>query len=246
MRRQILTSSLFVAVVLVAALVFVRAQVSTSTLEDRAKVTGQYVTVLPPNVIPTYADVESLTLLSDLVVVGTAQENVCRLSPDGHSITTDFKVYVTQTLKGRLQPGSTITVKLPGGKVEFEIDSVTAAGRTLLNGRTYSAEVRTPWLKKMVAGRQYYLFLSDEVSATGGPIFTYEPVGGAQGVFGTASGIVKSNSGRLRDAMWQYHNMGESAFQLRISQAVSNPPPAPKPEPLPIIPKPCLTPNCNP
>lgn len=109
--------------------------------------------------------------------------------------------------KGSLERGKTVTVSLPGGKVLFE-DGTTA-------------EIKTPWFKKMQNGTTYLLFLNE---APGGG--TFVTTGEAQGLFeiptGEGSRTVKTHVGILRDPMWKYQNMDVRAFLKELRKAVKN------------------------
>lgn len=91
--------------------------------------------------------------------------------------------------------GREIQVSLRGGMYKFNNP----------DGRVTFAEVRTPWFKKMESGHQYHLFLTGAgvESDANEPSYLFKPTGGPQGVFELVGGVVKSNSGRRRDPMWQ-------------------------------------------
>lgn len=220
MRRYVL--SILAAL---AALGLSYAQVSDPvTLKERASVSpsGHYVTYAPPSMAPTYPDLEKITHLSTAVLTGMVVDNRTELSPDGNFINVVYKVAVQGLLKGQgLRAGDQIKVSLPGGKYQFKTP----------DGSVVSAEVRTPWFKKMVDGKTYYLFLTvasseartaDDVNVSVNVVLG--PTGGPQGVFELVDGVVKSNSGRLRDPAWQYHNLPENTFVDLIRGALSRDP----------------------
>lgn len=60
-------------------------------------------------------DVAELSSASDTIVQGTVRRVQSRWSGDGRRIVTDVEIEVTDTLKG--QPGGTVLVTQPGGKV---------------------------------------------------------------------------------------------------------------------------------
>ncbi len=60
-------------------------------------------------------DVAELSSASDTIVQGTVRRVQSRGSGDGRRIVTDVEIEVTDTLKG--QPGGTVLVTQPGGKV---------------------------------------------------------------------------------------------------------------------------------
>lgn len=173
----------------------------TRPLKEKAKETGRYVRTEEPASAPQYQGMENVSNLSSAVIIGTAQSNACRLSADGKKITIDYKVKVQDVLKGNLKTGEIVTVSLPGGRISFE-DGTTA-------------EVRTPWFKKMENGKTYVLFL------TGGDQGVFVTTGGPQGVYGMSEGEeIKTHSGRLKDPMWKYSGMGKDAFLEEVRKTV--------------------------
>jgi hypothetical protein len=172
-------------------------------LKEKAKEAKNFVGDKHPNRTLVCADLSELARNSSVVIIGTAADNISALSPDGKSITLDYKVNVEYVYKGALKKGQTVTVSLPGGKVMFEDGS--------------TAEVRTPWFKKMQNGTTYLLFLSD---APGGRSFF--TTGEAQGLFEiptTEDGrVVKTHSGVMNDPVWKYHNMDVKAFFKELRQ----------------------------
>ena len=229
MRKRALLICLLAAASVLLILALTHAQVPDPlTLNERASAspTGQYVTVMPAGTEPTYPDLETLTHLSTDIIIATAGGNVCKLSPDGSMITTNYTVTVQEVLKGKLPVGGTVTVSLPGGKAVFP--GVGQSGPPIagdIKVKPTSAEVRTPWFKKMEAGKQYYLFLTGSGALQQKYHVSYlETTGGPQGVFELSGGVVKSNSGRLRDPIWQYHNMAVGTFKATILNAVVSEP----------------------
>lgn len=201
---------------------------------------GRYVGYAGPSTSPTYPDLQTVVNLSTDVVTGTVLSNKTNLSPDETFITTDYQVRIDSVLKGGLTTGSVMTVRLPGGLVAFN-STHRSPGPIIVppddpsrlpSGITY-AEIRTPWFKKMRNGGQYYLFLTSlpyglipnvDTAAVPTPSPAYATVGGPQGVFEIVNGVVKSNSGRLHDPMWQYHNMPVSNFGATIQLSIANEP----------------------
>lgn len=173
------------------------------TLKEKAKGSRQYVEH-ESNKAPAYATLNELAGRSSAVIIGTPQENVCRLSPDGKSVTIDYKVSVSHVYKGGLKEGEVVTVSLPGGVAVLDDGT--------------RVEVKTPWFKKMQGGKTYALFL--------GPVDgreAFAPAGGPQGVFEIPvtkeSRNVKSHSGLRSDPMWAYHDMGVMAFLKEVRKA---------------------------
>lgn len=223
MRNQKSSHLLLILVVLVP-LALAYAQVPTVTLRDKAQASGNYVTYAPPDTSPTYSNLTQVTAASPTVITGTIGQNRAALTPDGTFVHIVYDVTVQEVLKGkRSLIGSVIKVGVPGGKVAFKG----------ADNQTYYAEVRTPWFKKMESGKQYYLFLipwpeSSTVSTT-----AFQTAGGPQGIFEIAGTVVKSNSGRLRDPIWQYHNMAEATFKNQVKLAIqTTDPPLPLPSPV--------------
>jgi hypothetical protein len=176
----------------------------TRTLKEKAKVNGRFVRTEEPSALPPSQSVEEISHLSSAVIIGTTESNACRLSADGKQITIDYQVKVQEVLKGGIAQGQTITVSLPGGRVSFD-DGTTA-------------EIKTPWFRKMENGKTYILFLSD------GEKGVFVTTGGPQGVYGTSEtdGTIKTHSGRLRDPAWKYNGMDKRKFLDAVRKSVSN------------------------
>jgi len=132
-------------------------------LREAAKIKGAYVVVMNPHWDAVFADVESLTSHSDMVIIGIPNKRTARVSSEGDSIFTDYEVTVLQVLKGNRRHDSMIVSTL-GGLVRFE-DGTTA-------------EVVTPDFKIEI-GKTYVFFLANENVTTGRFRITGEP----QGVF---------------------------------------------------------------
>lgn len=141
---------------------------------------------------------------SDIVVIATTESNVCKLLPNGRMITTDYRVRIEDALKGSVTAGDTLTVSLPGGKIGFEDNS--------------TAEVQTPWFKKMVNNQRYILFLQANPSAG-----SFVTTGGPQGVFEIpAKGQeVLSHSGIKDDPVREHHKSKPKDFLKKLRQAIS-------------------------
>lgn len=150
------------------------------TLKERAKEARELVDARPPKNSKQYADLKELSAASTAVIIGYPQENISRLTPDGKSLNLDYKVLVEYVYKGKVQKGDVINVSIPGGKIVFEDGT--------------SAEVQTPWFRKMQQGRAYALFLTP-----GQPAGSYVTTGEAHGLFEIATGkenkIVKPGMG---------------------------------------------------
>lgn len=109
-----------------------------------------------------YQNLKSILRDSELVVVGSATENICRISPDQRSVRTVYQFSVETIIKGRIDRTKPIIISLPGGRFTFEDGS--------------TVEVSTPDFKRMVNGTRYLVFLK-----TNGE--SYFPTGGSQGIF---------------------------------------------------------------
>jgi len=178
--------------------------VDSRPLKERARQAGHYVSIGHPTGAATFRNLVGLAQGSSAVVIGIPQDNACNLSADGKSITIDYRVRVEYVYKGALKEGNIITVSVPGGRVSF------ADGST--------AEIKTPWFKKMQAGQAYALFLTPGANQG-----SYVTTGQAQGVFEIPttkeSREVKAYTGIPNDDMWKYHGMNVRAFLKEVRQA---------------------------
>ena len=173
------------------------------TLQEKAKRGGgNLVANLDFNKGAQKPSLAALVAASESIAIVTTESNVGKLSEDGKVVRTFYRARVEEVLKGHVRTGGNITVSLPGGKVGFP------------GGGT--AEVLTPWFKKMVNHKRYLLFLtgkptSDSFTTTGGP----------QGVFEIAAdGSVLSHSGLANDVMRQYAGKSNQAFVKEIKEAI--------------------------
>lgn len=131
---------------------------------ELARLKGEIVADIPANSHVKF-DLDTITKKSAAVVIGTAVSNVCRLSPDGQQITTDYQVQVQEVLKGKGVHAGAIEVSLPGGRMVFEDGT--------------SAQVNTPGFRRMENGKTYVLFLSERAPGRK----SYAVTGGPQGIF---------------------------------------------------------------
>jgi hypothetical protein len=222
MKKETLLKYALIVVVAIAALTLVLATVNhaqkpvkdkekpnivdgNGSLKEKAKraVGGKFLGYETPGKDVRFRDIADVARSSSAIIVGTSQSNRCRLSEDETRITINYQVNVQEVIKGDLQPGSLVTVKVPGGKVMFPDGT--------------SAEVRTPWFKWMENQHTYVLFLTAEADG-----IIYVTTGGPQGVFEipTDNTSVKSNSGINRDPMWKYHDMRLEAFLDEVRKAL--------------------------
>lgn len=174
-------------------------------LRERARDARQYkVTERPPDLSP-FTNLDEVTRGSAAIVIATANRNVCSLSPNGKTVTIDYEMKVEHSYKGSLTPGQEISVSLPGGLTKF------ADGT--------SAEIKTPWFKKMMNGKTYLLYLSANenrpFTITGGPRGLFEIPTDA------TSRLVASHSMIDGDPMRNYNQMDVLVFLREVKQAVT-------------------------
>lgn len=172
-------------------------------LREAARIKGRHVVSDRVRGEAIYADLEALASHSDVVVVGTAVQNVCQLTPEGDNITTNYEVRVDQTFKGAVKRGGAVRVGLPGGMVQFEDGT--------------SAEVRVPGFRKMEDGKTYVLFLSEQKNRPG----FFEVVGGPQGLFElSADSVTVKSHGRPIDVVAsKYKDKDQRAFLKEVRDA---------------------------
>ena len=185
------------------------AAVDTRPLKEIPRKAGRYVRDQAPNSIGAFTDLAGLSSNSSAVVIGIPQDNVCNLSPDGRSITTDYKVKIMYVYKGSLQEGNTITVSLPGGRVAFDDGS--------------TAEIRTSWFKKMMSGTAYALFL--RATPRSGVFVT---TGEAQGLFEIPKTVqdnqmIQTHTGLPNDPIWRYHRADARTFFKELRRVTGKP-----------------------
>jgi hypothetical protein len=170
-------------------------------LREAAKIKGAYVVVIDPNWDAVFADIESLTSHSDMVIIGTVNKGTSRVSSEGDAIFTDYDVTLLQVLKGNRRQES-MTISALGGLVRFE-DGTTA-------------EVLTPDFKIEI-GKTYIFFLSNENVTTGSFLIT----GGPQGVFeipADGSGIIPKGR-KIDQVVQKYKGKRLDSFLQEIRSA---------------------------
>lgn len=174
------------------------------TLEEKARRGGgKIVANLPFNKGSQQTSLANMVANSQTIVIATTERNVGKLSEDGKVIRTFYTARVDEVLKGHVQPGGKISVSLPGGKVGFP------------GGAT--AEVQTPWFKKMVNNKRYLLFLTGKPNGN-----TFTTTGGPQGVFeipADGSGVL-SHSGLANDVMREHGGKSAQPFFTEIKKAI--------------------------
>lgn len=153
-------------------------------LREAAKVKGHYIGDFDPHWDFGRFDIEALTKNSTAVVVGTVTRKLAeRLAENDQIIFTDYEVMINETIKGVPTKGSTITIALPGGRVNFEDGT--------------SAELRTPHFEHVKPGNVYALFLSESESPNGPD--EYILTGGPQGLVEIMNDGALKSHGRSTD-----------------------------------------------
>ncbi|MDQ3744484.1 MAG: hypothetical protein M3444_08885, partial [Acidobacteriota bacterium] len=164
----------------------------TRPLKERAKEARRLTELQYPHRDLASSDLADLARRSTAIIIGTPVENVTRPTADGRSITLDYQLKIEYVYKGALKQGQTINVSLPGGKLMFDDGS--------------TAEVQTPWFKKMLDGKTYALFLT-----AGDKAGYFTTTGEAQGVFEIptdgSSQTVNIHTGIMGDSMLKYQHM---------------------------------------
>lgn len=151
-------------------------------VREAAKLKGHYAGDFDAHWDMGLFDIEALTKNSLAVVVGTVVKKLSgRLTAGGQLIFTDYEVLLDETIKGDLTKGSTITIALPGGRVEFEDGT--------------SAELRMPEFEHVKIGGGYTLFLTEGAEAPNG----YTLTGGPQGLVEIMSDGTPKSHGRPTD-----------------------------------------------
>lgn len=178
----------------------------TRSLKDKAR-GADYAEDRAPKKIAAFSDLAALASNSSAVIVGVPQDNVSVLSSDGKSATIDYKVSVAYTYKSKLKNGDTITVSLPGGRVSL--------GGAIV-------EVRTPWLKKMMTGKTYVLFLNPADTAG-----HFVVTGESQGIFEIPTTRqdrkIQTHSGIPNDPVWKYNGMDVKSFLVELRRVTGKP-----------------------
>jgi hypothetical protein len=118
-----------------------------------AAITGSYVVAMSGQHGNNADSLAFLTRHSPVIVVGNIVSNRTWLNASGNEITTDYEVFVEQSLRGAYGSGDRLTVSVAGGKVGFEDGS--------------SAEVRVTDMIPPFNGERYVLFLRPTASNPG-------------------------------------------------------------------------------
>ncbi len=177
----------------------------TRPLKERARQSGKFIANKEPSDTSTYVDLATLANQSNSIVIGTPQQNVCNVSSDGRDITIDYQVNLKYVYKGTQREGDTITVSIPGGIAKFPDGT--------------SAEIRTPWFRKMSQGATYLLFLNRVAGSS-----SFKTTGEAKGVFEIPTDSdnrnIRIHTGISEDPIHKYQNMNVIEFLKEIRKAV--------------------------
>jgi hypothetical protein len=178
------------------------AAVQSGSLREKARLRGSYTAVAQPKPMQRYDDATSIAKASNAIAVGTVESSQSQLLPPAEQfIVTDCQVRLTNVLKGDLQPDQIISLRSPGGFVQFE------------NG-TF-AEVKMPdFWKRPELGKSYVFFLEKRHEG----YFVLR--GGPQGLFEiTPDGLVKPQVRQEDKLMQNYKDKDVLSFLTEIRQA---------------------------
>ena len=177
-------------------------------LREVARIRGHYVGIRTTSYSLKY-DLESLAAHSGNIIIGSPIDDTAHLSADGQMITTWYRIRIVQAMKGKFQPGETITISLPGGKFVFEDGT--------------SAEIKTPDLERMESSQTYVLFLDPMLRAGG----VYGVIGGSQGLFEIDRKTLRVRpNGHPLDLVQKHKDQGLDGFLQEITAAVKKYPEA--------------------
>jgi hypothetical protein len=174
----------------------------TGGLPSAVTLVGHYVGVADPIERRAIAsDLFVLSTHSDVVVLGRIESKApSQLSSNMREISTDYVLSVAERFQGAVAVGASVTLRLPGGLVQFS------------NGT--SAELRSTRLPNGLAlGQEYVMFLSHIDGGTN----TFGLVLGLQGLFGLGTDGRVVSAGRDIDEVYKkYNGLGRDAFLGRV------------------------------
>ena len=208
MNKKVLLAAFTVLIALTNGARANSAQGDNRNLRERAQQERSVREFQNPKSTTVYSDLSQLVNDSAVVIIGTVQKNTPTLSPDGKSISLNYEVRVEYVYKGRTQPDSTITVSLPGGRVKF------------YDGST--AEIMTPWLRKMQNGKSYALFLQPG-NVKGQFVTTGEAQGLVEIPTDASDRTVKTSSGIQSHPIRRYNGQDVKAFLRELRQVTGKP-----------------------
>src|SRR6266704_1920871 len=92
----------------------------SETLRTQAQKSGSATATAWPTNLRRYDTVDALARDSATIIVGSVDSKTSQLlAPAEKLIVTDFQITVRDALKGILAPGQAISVRTPGGRVDF-------------------------------------------------------------------------------------------------------------------------------
>lgn len=135
-------------------------------LRAAATVTGSYRQIVSAHGGNNADTLEFLTKYSPIIIVGQILSNRTALNAPGTEITTDYEVFVEQSLRGHYMPAEKLTMSVVGGRIGFPDGSW--------------AEVRVKDMLLPLNGERYVLFLRptthdpspEQLKGAHGPILT--------------------------------------------------------------------------
>lgn len=174
------------------------------SLRELAKTQGRYTVFAQSKMAHQYDDLAALVRDSPTIITGTIEALAPQLLPPAENfIVTDCRLTVKDTVKGTVRPGETITLRLPGGRIEFDDGT--------------SAEVElTDFLRYPEVGQTFVFFLRKK----GDSKFSLQ--GGAQGLFEVSSkATIEPQTQALNKLAESHQNMSLKSFLKEIQQEVN-------------------------
>jgi hypothetical protein len=170
------------------------------SLREKAKLRGNYTIVAQSNAPRQYEEMATLVHDSAAIITGTVANKAAQmLSPAEDFIVTDYQITVKDRIKGQVRPGETITLRLPGGRIQFD-DGTSAE----VNIRNFS---RSPEV-----GKIYTFFLRKKSDAN------FSLVGGQQGLFEISKARIEPQAQTEDKLAKTYQNMSLESFLKEIRQ----------------------------
>ncbi len=215
MRKHVLIGFLLCVVLSALALVLAKrpatdpegwhAAVQSGSLREKARLKGRYIVTAQPKPMQRYNDANSIAKASTGIILGTVDSSHTQLLPPAEKfIVTEYQIRLTDVLKGDFQTDQLITLRLPGGSVQFEDGT--------------AAEVKMPdFWKRPELGKSYVFFIDKRHAGH------FVLRGGPQGMFEvTPGGKVKPQVREEDQLMQNYNDKDAHAFLNEIRQALTN------------------------
>jgi hypothetical protein len=180
-----------------------------STLREIAKNSGGVARiVIEPDRSVIYPELADLARASTAVVLAKIVTNRCVVSSDEMSVTTDYSISISESIKGGLEPGASLVVSVEGGLALFEDEhALPLAQRT-------QAHVHMNGFIQLKNGATCVLFLKGDSIPN-----RFEITGGPQGAFDVSSGVVVPANMARNDALVQTHDKMDSNTFLQLVRA---------------------------